>query len=219
MKTPIRQTALWQKHRQSGAEMVDFCGWSLPSSFSASEFEQVRGRVGICDWSCLAKFDLKGSGLAAASISSNESRYWHLGRAHYLVTCEPGNREAVEARIRALEHAARDLPKTFYWTDVTSALADLVITGPCSRDVLGKITSAGLSASVFPNGACIQANVAHVRSIILRSDIGGLPTFHILGGREYSESLWDAIMHAGHEFHIEPFGLSTYQALETGTGL
>jgi 4-methylaminobutanoate oxidase (formaldehyde-forming) len=219
VKTPIRQTALWQKHRQSGAEMVDFCGWSLPSSFSASEFEQVRGRVGICDWSCLAKFDLKGSGLAATSISRNESRYWHLGRAHYLVTCEPGNRETVEAEIRDLEGAARDLSTTLYWTDVTSVMADLVVTGPRSRDVLGKITSAGLSDSALPNGGCVQASLAHVRSIILRSDMGGLPAFHILGGREFGESVWDAIIHAGHEFHIEPFGLKTYQALETGAGL
>ncbi len=219
MKTPIRQTALWQKHRQSGAEMVDFCGWSLPASFSGSEFERVRERVGICDWSCLAKFDLKGSGLAAAPTSSEQSRCWHLGSAHYLVTCDPRNRETVEAEIRRLENVACDLRKTLYWTDVTSVMADLVVAGPRSRDVLGKITSAGLSDSALPNGGCAQSTVAHVRSIILRSDIGGLPTFHILGGREYSESVWDAIMHAGHEFHIEPFGFKTYQAVETGTDL
>ena len=40
-----------------------------------------------------------------------------------------------------------------------------------------------------------------------------LPAYHLLVSREYGESVWDAILHAGHEFHIAPFGLKALEFL------
>jgi glycine cleavage system aminomethyltransferase T len=53
--------------------------------------------------------------------------------------------------------------------------------------------------------------VAHVPGIILRDDLGDIPAYHLLVSREYGESVWDAILHAGHEFHIAPCGLKALE--------
>lgn len=176
-------------------------------------------RAGLADWSCLAKFDLKGSHLTAAPTLAGPSRCWHLGGAHYLITCDPAEREIIQEELRGIETANASGPSTIYCTDVTSVMADLLIAGPDGRGILGKLTSANLSDSALPDGGCVQSGVAHVRSIILRWDIGNLPAFHLLVGREYSEGVWDALLHAGHEFSLAPFGLQTYQALQSGAAV
>jgi len=53
-----------------------------------------------------------------------------------------------------------------------------------------------------------------VRAIILRRDLGPLPAFHLLVSREYGESVWDSLLHAGSEFPITQFGLKALQILE-----
>ena len=91
-------------------------------------------------------------------------------------------------------------------TDVTSVFAQFLLAGPHSREVLRKLTSLNVSESALPDLACGQASLAHVRSIILRQDLGSVPAFHLLVSRDYGESVWDSLLHAGHEFHLAPFG-------------
>ena len=107
-------------------------------------------------------------------------------------------------------------PAPIYVTDVTSVYTQLLLAGPRSRDVLGKLTSLNLSESVRGNRTCAQATVAHVHAIVLRKDVAGIPAFHLLVGRDYGESVWESVLHAGHEFHITPLGL---EAAEATSGL
>jgi glycine cleavage system aminomethyltransferase T len=88
---------------------------------------------------------------------------------------------------------------------VTSVYAQLLLAGPRSLQILRKLTS--LNAAALPNLGCGQASLAHVHSTILRDDLRGKPAFHILVSREYSESVWDAIIYAGHEFQLAPVGI------------
>jgi glycine cleavage system aminomethyltransferase T len=68
--------------------------------------------------------------------------------------------------------------------------------------------------AAFPNLSSAQASVAHAHAIVLREDIGSIPAFHLLVGRDYAESLCESIVHAGHEFHFCLFGLQTLQLLQ-----
>jgi len=43
-----------------------------------------------------------------------------------------------------------------------------------------------------------------------------LPGFHLLVARDYAESVWAAVLHAGHEYHIAPFGLEALTTLAAG---
>jgi glycine cleavage system aminomethyltransferase T len=159
----------------------------------------------------MVKLDLKGYGLKAPPRLKNACE-WNLGQEHYLVTCLPDMEQNVLAQVRAFP-APQDLLLTppVYATDVTSVYAQFLLAGPQSRNVLRKLTS--LNAAALANLAGGQASVAHVPGMILRDDIADIPAFHLLVSREYGESVWDAILHAGHEFHIAPCGLKALEFL------
>lgn len=146
----------------------------------------MRGHVGLADLSYRTKFDTK---------TEPARFFWPLGRNHYLVVGEP----------------PLDLPSGA--TDVTSVYADLFLAGPRSSAVLGKLTSLNVSDATIPNLSCAQTSLAHVHAIVLREDVGAIPGFHLLVSREYGESAWEAVVHAGHEFHLQPFGLGALTLL------
>ena len=91
-------------------------------------------------------------------------------------------------------------------TEVTSVYAQLLLAGPRSREVLNKLTSLNLSENSREDLTCAQANVAHVHAIVLRKDLTGIPAYHLLVSRDYGESVWESVLHAGHEFQITHLG-------------
>jgi glycine cleavage system aminomethyltransferase T len=86
-----------------------------------------------------------------------------------------------------------------------SPFARFLIAGPNARPLLSKLTSLNLDQSpAF--GA-----VAHVRSLVTRHKLG----FLLDVPRDYAESVWEAVLHSGEEFHIAPFGLEAQRRLES----
>jgi glycine cleavage system aminomethyltransferase T len=191
--------------------MVEHHGWQVPSSFvdPAEEAARTRQSVGLADLSWMSKFNLQGRGLKTPHDLGPEAFLWPLGQRQYLLTCEPSAAVAVRERMEQFQTVGPDptLPPPVYVTEVTSAYAQLLLAGPRSRDVLNKLTSLNLSSNLRDDFTCTQTTVAHVHAIILRKDVAGIPAFHLLVGREYGVSVWESVLHAGHEFQIAPFGL------------
>ncbi len=216
-ESPIKQTALFNRHRQSGASWIEHHGWQVPASFSQPEDEaaRVRESVGLADLSWMLKFDVKGYGLKHTLALGEGAFSWVLGPLHALVTCNPSRRPAVMDRLQRLQTAGADLslPPPVYVTDVTSVYAQFLLAGPRCRQVLGKLTSLNLSETTLPDLTCGQSSLAHVHAIVLRQDLEGIPAYQLLVSREYGESVWDSVLHAGHEFHLAPFGLQAQQLL------
>ena len=208
---------MFNRHRRSGAAWTDHYGWQVPASFTAarSEAASVRESVGLGDLSWMLKFDVKGYRLRRALALGEDAFSWDLGPRHCLVTCGPPVRTGVLERLEALQAAGSDgsgIPP-IYITDVTSVFAQFLLAGPRSRQVLRKLTSVDVSERSLPDLACRQTSLAHVGAVLLRKDFDGVPAFHVLVSREYGESVWDAVLHAGHEFHLSPFGLQAQQLL------
>jgi glycine cleavage system aminomethyltransferase T len=200
----MKQTALHARFQQGGIGMVDHHGWRVPAFFTSSleEAQRVSAGVGISDVSWLAKFDLKGPGVMALSGITGAARCWPLGPRHALVTCQPDAAEASRSLLNSVQ-------PILYLTDVTSVYAAFLLAGPRSRDVLGKLTS----LSGLTDRECGQATLAHVHAVILRQDFPKMQAFLLLVGREYGESVWDSVIHAGHEFQLVPFGVRAYEIL------
>ena len=205
MQPVIRQSAIWHKQQQMGGSLTEYHGWQVAASFRPAEEEaaQAKHGVGLADLSWMAKFDLKGSGLKTMPPVTEGAQSWTLGPGHLLLTCLLELRDAVRERISALQ--------SVYVTDMTSVFAQLLLAGPRSFDVLHKLTS--LNVESLPDLECMQGGVAHVRAIVQRENIGQIPAFHLLVGCEYSEGVWDAIVHAGHEFHLSALGLKAWELL------
>ena len=214
----IKQTALFHTHREGGATMIEHHGWQVASFFTtpADEAARTRESVGLADVSWMSKFNLQGHGLKNPPDLGPEAFLWPLGRLQSLVTCEPAAGAAVKQRLQQFQKNATDafLPAPIYVTEVTSVYAQLLLAGPRSRDVLNKLTSLDLSESARGNLTCAQATVAHVHAIVLRQDLAGILAYHLLVGRDYGESVWESVLHAGHEFQITPFGLQALRQLQ-----
>jgi glycine cleavage system aminomethyltransferase T len=215
--------------------MIEHHSWQVPSSFTARDDEAARTResVGLADVSWMSKFHLQGHGLKTPPDLGPEASVWPLGRLQYLVMCAPGASDAVKVLISnvapgfspARAFAGRrpasadlkvgpTLPPPIYVTEVTSVYAQLLLAGPRSREVLSKLTSLNLSENARGNLTGAQANVAHVHAIVLRQDLAGILAYHLLVGRDYGESVWESVLHAGHEFQITPFGLQALRQLQ-----
>lgn len=185
----MKRSALFYLHQSAAARFGEYHGWELPAFFlpPAQEAAQVGENVGLADLSHLLKFDLK---------KQPEQKGWYLGANHYLMIGE----------------APLDIPCGA--TDITSVYASFRLAGPRSRDVLGKLTSLNVSGAELPNLSCAQTSVAHTHTIVLHEDIGSISAFHLLMSRDYAESVWEAIIHAGHEFHLCSVGLEALKSLQ-----
>lgn len=182
----MKRSALYHHHRHSGATFGEYHGWHLPASFSTPEAEaaHIQEFVGLADLSYRARFE---------TASQPARNGWPLGEGRYLMTGDP------------------PLDPPLHATEVTSVYTNLLLAGPRSREVLAKLTSLNTSSERLPNASCAQASVGHVHTIVLREDLLRAPAYHLLVTRDYAESFWEALLHAGHEFQLRPIGL---QALE-----
>jgi glycine cleavage system aminomethyltransferase T len=196
-----KRTALTHRHENAGARMAENHGWRAAAVFTSEQEEAalVRQGAGLSDVSWMTKLDLKGSGVNELPALGEGARSWTLGPNHLLVTCD---------------FAGVSSSSGVWVTDVTSVFAQFLLAGPASRDILRKLTSLNVAEKALLDLGCGQASVAHVRAIILRRDLGTLPAFHLLVSREYGESVWDALLHAGTEFRITQFGLKALEILE-----
>jgi glycine cleavage system aminomethyltransferase T len=187
----MKVSPLYRMHKQAGAIFANVASWQMPDVFSTveSEVSQVRNSVGIADLSHRVKFD---------SPSRLGEYSWQLGPRHYLTISDSPLDLSLDA------------------VDVTGAYADFLVAGCYARALLSKLSSLNVQECALKNMACAQTEVAHSHAIILREDLSTIPGFHLLVGRDYAESAWEAVLHAGREFRIVPFGLKALARLRAG---
>ena len=183
----MKHTALHHYHRSAGAIWTNRHGWEVPARFLSAEEEATftRAGVGMSDISYLQKVE----------VPEPQPGSWKLGSKRHLLIGEP-----------PIENYAGG------W-DVTSVYSAFRLLGPKTRDVLRKLTSLNVSDPSLPNRACGQTSVAHIHAILLREDLGALLSYTLLTSREYGESVWESILHAGREFKIVPIGVDALDLL------
>ncbi len=240
---PIKRTSIDRKHRELGAPMVDLGPWQRPYSYSSPQDEAraVRERVGIIDVSTLGKLDVRGADAPAlldkvythrfSDLRVGRIRYGILCRDdgtimddgtvtrladdHYFVTTTTGNLELIEQWFRwwmAGTGACAHL------TDVTSAYAAINVAGPRARETLAKLTDIDLSPKKQRYMRSARGDVAGVPTIFLRIGFVGETGWELHFPSEYGEHMWDALMEAGHEFGIAPFGVEAQRVLRLEKG-
>ena len=103
--------------------------------------------------------------------------------------------------------------------NVTSAWCGVNVAGPNSRKVLAKICQdVDLSAQAFPYIGVRQGMVANIPARLIRVGFVGELGYEVHVPQHCGEALWDAIMEAGKEFDIKPFGVETQRLLRLEKG-
>lgn len=235
---PVKFTPLHHKNIELGAEMMDLGEWKRPYAYTspAEEHRAVRERVGLIDISTLGKLDVKGRDAAwlldkvythtFSSLRAGRVRYGvmcdesgiilddgtvsRLAEDHFFLTTTTGNIEFVEQWLKSW---AAGTGMCVHITNVTAGLAAMNLAGPQAHAVLAKLTDQDLSSTSFPYLACVQSVVAGVPALLLRIGFVGESGWEMHVPAEYGEHVWDALLEAGKEFGIAPFGVEAQRIL------
>jgi dimethylglycine dehydrogenase len=97
--------------------------------------------------------------------------------------------------------------------NLTGALGVLVVAGPKARELLARVSDADLSSAAFPwlTGQEITVGLAPVRA--LRVNFVGELGWELHHGLEYQNHIFDALMDAGRDLGLKPFGIRAMDSL------
>jgi sarcosine oxidase subunit alpha len=201
----------------------------------------VRNAVGIMDVGTLGKIEIGGPGAAESLERVYTGRFANLraGMSRYgLMLDEAGVvvDDGVIARLRS---------ERFYFTTTTSGSAAVYrelnrlnamwrlecgivnatghycavnVVGPNSRKLLGRLTESDLSEAAFPYLATREIAIAGIPVRALRVGFVGETGYelHTLAGS--ADALWDALMDAGADLGMRPFGVEAQRLLRLEKG-
>jgi len=206
------------------------------------EANAVRTGVGIIDVSTLGGLEIRGPDAVTlmermytfnfAKQPIGKSRYalltgedgviiddgvsCRLGETHFYVTATTG---AVDRVYRAMTKWNAQWRLDVDIANVTAAWAGVNLAGPLAREVLQKAgTDIDLSKEAFPYLGVRTGQVAGIPARVIRVGFVGEAGYEIHVPARYGERLWDALMAAGREHGIRPFGVETQRLLRLEKG-
>ena len=235
---PIKRTSIDRKHRELGAPMIDLGPWQRPYSYGSPQEEclAVRQRVGIIDVGTLGKLDIRGldSPQLLDKVYTHRFSDLGVGRIRYGVLCADDGTIIDDGTVTRMAEDRYFVTTTtgnvelieqwFKWwlvgtgmcchvANVTSAFGAINVAGPRARDVLSKLTDVDLSPGAFRYMRSAQGAVASVPTLFLRIGFVGETGWELHFPAEYGEHMWDALMDAGKEFGVSPFGVEAQRIL------
>src|SRR5207245_2538770 len=99
-----------------------------------------------------------------------------------------------------------------------SGTAAMNLAGPKAREVLGRLTRLDVSAAAFPYLALREGEVAEAPCRILRIGFVGELGYEIHCASAHALHLWEALVQAGAEFGLKPFGVEAQRVLRLEKG-
>ena len=108
-------------------------------------------------------------------------------------------------------HAPRD--GSVHFENLTNQFGVLVVAGPKSRELLARVTDADLSNAAFPwlSGRWIDVGLAP--SLALRVNYVGELGWELHHPIEYQNHIFDALMEAGRDLGLAPFGIRAMDSM------
>jgi len=210
----------------------------------ARECLAVRTSVGIMDASTLGKIDVQGPDAAKllnwvytnpwSKLEVGKCRYGlmldengmvfddgvtvRLGEQHYLMSTTTGGAARVLTWLeRWLQTEWPDMKVRM--TSVTDHFATFAVVGPNSRKVLRKVCrDIDFSNEAFPFMTFREGTVADVPARVMRISFSGELAYEVNVPANAGRVVWEALMAAGAEFDITPYGTETMHVLRAEKG-
>jgi sarcosine oxidase subunit alpha len=211
------------------------------------EAKNVRTHVGIVDVSTLGKIELQGRDVAELlnriyinrwdTLAVGHCRYGvmlredgivmddgttsRLAATHYLMTTTTVNAVKVMQQMELL--LQRDWPELeVYVTSVTEQWAAAALAGPNARKTLAKILDIDVSNAAFPFlsvGECMLRTAGgSIPARLFRMSYSGENAYELHVPTEQGRAMWEAVIAAGQEFGIMPYGTEAMSTLRIEKG-
>ena len=238
-----RSSPFHQRLTAEGAVMTDAFGFERPDHFAqtgaVAEHLLVRERVGLCDRSSLAKFEVSGPGaltalqriftgdlnrpanrlVSALGLTGQggilmDTIVARLAPDRFLLTAGSGSRLHDFGIIRSRLPADGSVTLT----DVTEEAAVLCLAGPRARDVLRAVTGEDVSNAAVPfmHWRPIKIGATSVR--LMRCGLTGELGFELHSPKSEALAVLDRLMQAGAPHGIGFFGDRALDSLRLEKG-
>ncbi len=210
------------------------------------EVRTVRSSVGICDVSTLGKIDIQGPDAATfldrvycntfSTLQVGKARYGlmlredgfvkddgttsRLGPEHFLMTTTTANAGSVMQHLEFC-HQCLWPGLDVQMASVSEQWAQFSVAGPRARDVLGKLVDRqhDISNAAFPYMAARAITVlGGTPARLFRISFSGELAYEIAVPSRFGDSLARAVMAAGKEFGIAPYGLEALSVMRIEKG-
>ncbi len=234
----MKRTALYERHRSSGARFVEFGGWEMPVQYSSiiEEHRTVRQQVGLFDVSHMGQVEVRGSHAIAAlqRVTVNDVSRLSDGEAQYSLLCHPSGGVVDDIIIYRLAENrfficlnASNTEKDLAWlrehchdADVVDRSADyalLALQGPRATEVLSRLMDQEIAA--VPRFACREWNIIGHPVLAARTGYTGEDGWELYCKPGDAIELWDTLLEAGHADGIRPAGLGARDTLRLEAAL
>jgi len=180
---------------------------------------ELLNRVYINDWQTLAIGRCRyGLMLKEDGKVFDDGVTTRFGPQQFLMTTTTGNAAAVLAWLE--RWLQTEWPQMqVYLTSVTDHWATLAVAGPKSRDVLRTLCAdIDFDRAAFPFMSMREGTVAGVAARVCRISFSGELGYEINVPAQYGLSVWEAVMAAGAEFEITPYGTEAMHILRAEKG-
>ena len=227
-----KKTALYDRHIEAGAKMVEFAGYWMPIQYSSMTEEHlaVRQTAGLFDVSHMGEFIFKGDKTSDILdyITINNVSKLSVGQVQYSAMCYDNGGIVDDLLVyrfkdkfmtvvnasnldKDFSHMKSHTGKGVELTNISDIITLLALQGPQSLKILSKLTDIDLGS--IPYYWFTEGKVAGIDTIISRTGYTGELGFELYIDKNYSVKLWDALFEAGTPLGLKPVGLGARDSL------
>jgi sarcosine oxidase subunit alpha len=235
---PAKRSAIHGRHRDLGATVLWAGDWRRAYDYGDPHGEalNVHRRAGLIDVSTLGKLIVRGpeAGEFLDRLYPNRLSDLAPGRTRYGVVTSDAGRILDDGTVCRLDHdsfyvtttstGAAAVEEWFAWwlaawgmrvhlTDVTQTLGAVNLAGPRARQIITAVTDLDCAPDAFRYLDAKRAPVAGVPCLILRVGFVGELGYEMHFPAAHGEHLWDALLAAGADHGLRPFGLEPQRLL------
>jgi sarcosine oxidase subunit gamma len=221
-----RRSFIHRKLAAHGARFTEINGGLVSLDYGDGDERSAAAPLGLADLSLLPRTGFKGSKV----IPALEAKGLELAVPNQAVRQADGGLAAVLAmtevlilaplsgddrQIRTLERGwSLDQADGCYLVPRQDSHFWFALTGEQASGTMAKICGVDLRLACFADFGIAQTSVARSNCIVIRADVGDLPTFHLLGDSASAGYMWDCLLDAMAEFGGRPVGLAVLQRAE-----
>ncbi|MGI3211379.1 sarcosine oxidase subunit alpha family protein [Roseovarius tibetensis] len=207
------------------------------------EIRQTRASLALIDASTLGKIIVKGpdAGRFMDMLYTNMMSTLKPGRCRYGLMCSENGflmDDGVVARLddqtflchtttggaeRVHAHM-EDWLQCDWWdwqvytANVTEQYAQVGVAGPNARKVLEKLTDDDIGADALTFMGWMEITVAGIPARVFRISFAGELSFELAVPASHGRALWDALMEAGAEYDVMPYGTEAMHVMRAEKG-
>lgn len=233
------KTALNAMHREMGAKMVEFVGFDMPVQFAGIniEHETVRTKLGVFDVSHMGEFWVEGPGAfeLVQKVTTNDVSALHDGKVQY--SCFPNGAGGIvddllvyrfHAEKYLLVVNASNIEKDWAHinkykdgnvklTNASAQISQLAVQGPLALKAMQKLTDENVEDMEYYTFKVLE--FAGFKDVIFSTTgYTGSGGCEIYMPNEQATKIYEAVLHAGEEFGIQPIGLGARDTLRLESG-